>query len=165
MEPTVTIFGHTACGQCLKPVLNEIAYKTRGLCADCFREQAGSIINPVMVVVDGREKIVLRNVSHRTPAERSQRARARKRKRQQPDEKQRRKDVAACAERARRRLQRLFPELWEVLLADERAKAGLAAWTIDRALTPGEASSSLEMLAQYHHVEVPHDQHDRNPAA
>lgn len=150
MDSTLDVAGHTACQECNAFVLDVVAYKTGGLCADCFRKHAAAIIEPAMVVIAGRQRIVLRtNVSRRTPAVRAARARARKRKRQEPDERRHRQELAACAERARRRLQRLFPELWEVLLADERARAGLNAWTIDRALTPGEASSSLQMLSEY----------------
>ncbi len=153
MENTVAVAGYVIC-PCSNYVLEVVAYKTGGLCADCFRARAAEIIDPVMVIVDGRERIVLRtDQSKRDPAERARRAKARREKRQDPDEKEHRKQVAACSNRARRRLQRLFPELWEVLLADERAKAGLNAWTIDRALTPGEASSSLQMLAEYHRLE------------
>lgn len=153
MSTTVPVAGHTVC-PCGAYVLDVVAYKTGGLCADCFRLKAAETLDAVMVVVAGKERLVLRtDVSKRSPAERAQRARARQRRRQDPDEKVHRREVAACADRARRRLQRLFPELWEVLLADERAKVGLNAWTIDRALTPGEASSSLEMLAEYHRIE------------
>lgn len=157
MDANVSVAGYTACDQCATFVLDVIAFKTRGLCAECFRRQANAIIDPVMVIVDGRERLVLRtDVSRRKPGARAQRARARRRKRQEPDEKARRKEVAACADRARRRLQRLFPEMWEILLADERAKAGLNAFTIDRCLR-GEPldgpSSSLELLAIYHHIE------------
>jgi hypothetical protein len=153
MPETVTLFGHTMC-PCGAPVLNEVSYKTGGRCADCFRKSSGKLLDAAMVIVDGRERIVLRSDrSRRKPGVAAQRARARRRKRQDPDDKAHRQLVAACAERARRRLQRLFPELWEVLLADERAKAGLNAWTIDRALTPGEASSSLAWLAEYRRIE------------
>lgn len=154
MEPTVTVAGHTACHQCRSYVLDVIAWKTGGLCADCFRKHAATVIDPVMVIVDGRERIVLRtDASRRKPGIREQRARARRRNRQRPDDKAHRHTVIACAERARRRLQRLFPELWEILLADERAKAGLNAFTIDRCLQGAPLDPDLELLAEYHRIE------------
>ncbi len=147
--------GHTVCSRCSARVLDVIAWKTNGLCASCFREHAGAIINGALVVVAGRERIVIRtDASRRKPGVRAQRARARKRKRDNPDIKDHRREVAACAERARRRLQRLFPEIWEILLADERAKANLNAFTIDRCLTPGQLQSSLDSLADYRRLEA-----------
>lgn len=146
---TIGILGYVLCTRCDEPVLKEIAYKTGGLCGEHFRQDANAVIDAAMVVVDGRERIVLR--SKRSPAELARRARARKRAKAKPDPD--RSTGAHCSDRARRRLARIFPELFEVLLADERAKAGLSAWTIDRALTPGEASSTMDFVKTYHALE------------
>jgi hypothetical protein len=152
--PPRTVLGYTACKSCGAAVLNEVAYKTDGHCAECFRLKAAEILAPVMTVVAGRERLVLRtNRSKRSPGDRAQRARARARRRQDPDVKAHTKLVTQCADRARRRLATILPELYEILLADERANAGLNAWTIERALTPGECSSSLPFLENYHHIE------------
>jgi hypothetical protein len=148
MSDHLPILGYVLCHQCGASVRDEVAFKTQGLCAPCFRDRANETISAAMVVVSGREKIVLR--SKRSPAELEQRARARRRKRAQGDATA---TGIQCTERARRRLAKLFPELLEVLIADERAKAGLNAWTIDRTLTPGEASKSLEFLKTYHALE------------
>lgn len=143
------IFGYGVCAICDAPVLTEILFKTGGLCAPHFRERSADILDAAMVVMDGREKIVLKSRSKRSPAVRAQRARARQRQRQKPEEKDRRRVVAGCQDRATRRLRRLVPELYEVLLADERARAGLAAYTIDMALTPGDGMSALSWVEKY----------------
>jgi len=124
-----------------------IADKTRGHCPDCFRSHASEIIDAVMVVASGRERVVLR--PKRSPTELA----ARKRAKQKPEVKARAKLVEKCNQKATQRLRHLYPEIWEVLVADERAKAGLEAWTLDRVLTPGDAESSLEALSAYYHVD------------
>lgn len=139
---------------------DEVAYKTKGLCAPCFRDSAHKVIDAAMVVVAGRERIVLR--SKRKPAELAQRARARKRNRQRPEVKEQHVKGVHCAERARRRLAKLLPELFEILLADERAAAGLNAFTIDRCLRPGTLDTGLDFLMDYRHL---HDDTDGGAAA
>ena len=144
-----TVAGYTACVKCGTFVLNEIAFKTRGHCAECFRVNIHEILDAAVVVTDGRERVVLRTVSHKhSPGDRAQRKRAKKRARATAKEQEHRRLVHAAHHAADRRLRALFAELWEVLLADERAARGLNAWTIERALTPGEASADLAFLAQ-----------------
>jgi len=151
MSTNDAIFGYSVCVKCGEPVLDFVAYKTQSHCAECFRQHAAEILDPIMTVVAGREKIVLRtNISKRRPGVRAQRARARARDRKKPEVREHRRVVAGCADRASRKLRRLFPEIYELLLADERQRAGLNAYTIDMALTPGDASSSLEFARDYH---------------
>ena len=139
-----------ACGAL---VLNEVAYKTNGHCAECFRANANEILDAALTVVAGREKLVLRTRnSMRSEGERAQRKRAKKRARNTEAERTKRKKIALARVAADRRLRALFPELWEILLADERAKTGLEAWTIDRTLTPGTAEKSLEFVKHYRRV-------------
>lgn len=148
----LTVAGYTVCRtpDCGALVLDEVAYKTRGHCAPCFRANANIILDAAITVVAGREKLVLKTrQGNKTDGERAQRKRAKKRAKATAAERAKRKKVAMARIAADRRLRRLFPELWEILLADERAKLGLNAWTIDRTLTPGEATSSLEFLAKY----------------
>jgi len=161
-NPNQPVFGYVACKRCDTAVRTEVAYKTQQHCPDCFRAYANEILDPVMVVVAGREKIVLRSHKHST-ADREQRRRAKKEAKQRPDVKERMRIVSQCNQRATAKLRRIFPELFEVLLADERAKVGLDAWTIDRTLTPGEASSSLEMLKSYYHVDQESTHGDPHP--
>ena len=132
-------------------MLKEVAFKTGGLCADCFRRNANRVINGAIVVVSGRERVVLR--SRRSPAELAGRKRTKQRARAKPENRAKINASAKAHATATSRLRRLFPELFEVLLADERAKAGLNAWTIDRAITPGTASKTLEFLASYYRLE------------
>lgn len=155
VEHDLTVAGYTVCKSpgCGAFVLNEVAYKTLGHCGPCFRVNANTILEAAITVVAGCEKLVLRtNSSNRSPGDRAQRRRAKKRAKTTAKAKQQHKKVAVARLAADRRLRALFPELWEVLLADERAKVGLNDWTIDRALTPGTAERSLDFVKAYHHV-------------
>lgn len=153
--PTVTMLGYQMC-PCGRPVLDEVAYKTGGLCGDCFRIRANDAIAAHMVVIAGREKLVLRPLAtKRTPAELRQRKRAKKRNGKTAGEKRHQTKVNQAKAAATRRLRNLFPEMWEILLADERSKAGLDAFTIDRCLHGEPLSSSFKALGNYSHTEVP----------
>lgn len=148
----LTVAGYTVCASpdCGALVLDEVAYKTRGHCATCFRANANLILDAAITVVAGREKLTLTTrQGTKSPGDRAQRKRAKKRARATAKERDKRKKVALARVAADRRLRRIFPELFEILLADERAKLGLNAWTIDRTLTPGTAEQSLEWLAKY----------------
>jgi hypothetical protein len=109
-----------------------------------------------MVVIAGRERLVLRPVrSKRSPADLRQRRRATQRRRRTVAERKRARLVSSARTAADRRLRNLFPELFEVILADERSKAGLDDFTLDRCLHGNPLSSSLDELANYSHLEVP----------
>lgn len=129
-------------------VLSEVAYKTNGHCAECFRNKANEILEAALVVVSGRERITLRTVGGKTrsPGERAQRRRGKRRAAKTPRGMERARLYQMARARADARLRALFPELWEVIIADERAKLGLDAWTLDRALTPGTADADLTLL-------------------
>ncbi len=100
-------------------------------------------------------EIVGRNLRVTVPAqlptsEAELRKRAAKRKaRKTPETRHNEKLREAAKQAAFKRLRDLFPELFEVLVADERAKRGLKPWTITAALTPGTAETTLTFLEDY----------------
>jgi hypothetical protein len=149
----LTVAGYRTCADpaCGALVLDVVAAKTRGHCAECFRRRANEILDAAVVVVAGRERLVLRTAPRvRSPGEAAQRKRS---KRASVTQRKRQREVTAARARADRRLRNIFVELWETILADERARAGLdPPWTIERALTPGDAEKSLDFLKRYRRV-------------
>lgn len=132
-------------------MLNEVAWKTGGLCASCFRESP--VVRDIIAVTKDRERVKL-TLSKRTPGDKAQRKRAKQRARRRPDQRERTRLVALAATRARAALTRLHPAEYEVLLAEERANLGLTPWTLDRALTPHRIEhETMEHAASYHAVD------------
>jgi hypothetical protein len=144
----VNVFGYQACSRCTAAVLNEIAWKTDGLCSTCFRDSPN--VREIIAVTKDREKIRL-TLSKRTPGERAQRTRAKKRARSRDEQREKARASALASTRAKAALTRAYPEVYEVLLAEERAKVGLEPWTLDRALTPHRVTDeTMEHLRAYH---------------
>ena len=141
MEPKV--FGYIACRLCSQPELDVVGWKTNGLCAACFRAGANALFADVIAHHASGERVRLSLVSEkRSPGERRRRRFKSKRERTDHERKVRRAEAAAL-----RRLKHLYPDVYEVLVADERAERGLDAWTVDRAVTPHHAGSRLQELA------------------
>ncbi len=142
----MSVLGYITC-PCGIPVLDVVAYKTDGHCEDCHRENVNNRISDM--------EIVGRNLRVTVPAqlptsEAELRKRAAKRKaRKTPESRHNEKLREAAKQAAFKRLRDLFPELFEVLVADERAKRGLKPWTITAALTPGTAETTLTFLEDY----------------
>jgi len=151
MTDTVRVFGYQPCGHCQTPVLNEVAWKTGGRCSDCYRNKLGPVFDDIVAVTKNRERIRL-TLSKRTPADRAGRRRNKARRGFEAKEKARLTMLART--RAYSRLTRIFPEIWEVLYADERAKLGLTAWTIDKAVSPHRVDhKTMNLLQTYHRLE------------
>jgi hypothetical protein len=114
--------GYVICEQGSHWVLREIARRTGGLCPECFQRAGGQRLRTIEVVGAGARISV--------PVNR------RRRPRPTTDARRRSKRAAERArERARKRLAHMFPDLYDIVLADERARAGLNPWTIDRVVT------------------------------
>jgi hypothetical protein len=143
-EPKV--FGYIACRLCDQPELEIVGWKTNGLCATCFRAGANRLFTDVVAHHANGERTKLSLVSARkSPGERRRRRFKSKRERTDHERKVRRAEAAAL-----RRLKNLYPDVYEVLVADERAERGIEpAWTVDRAVTPHHAGSQFEELATY----------------
>lgn len=120
---------------CDEMMLAEIAERTSGLCVKCWRERNGQRIS----------EIEIRNMGRRVelgahPRDRTNGKGNRGRQRQ----------VERAKRRARKRLAMMFPELYDIFLAEERARVGLDPWPADAALTEGDARSTLDFAAVYH---------------
>jgi GTP1/Obg family GTP-binding protein len=152
MNDTVRVFGYQPCAHCQEPVLNEVAFKTGGRCADCYRRKLGPFFDEIIAVTKDRERIRL-TLSKRSPAERA--GRRRNKVRRGFEAKERSRLTMLARTRAYSRLTKIFPEIWEVLYADERAKLGMQpAWTIEKAVTPHRVDhKTMELLQTYHALE------------
>ena len=137
----IDIEGYRACRNqwCPNIALVEITERTRGLCTDCWRTHLGQQAAEVEVVSKGsRVKVKLKGPGD---GERSKGNRDTHRK----------ADRAKL--RAMRRLRSLFPDLYDMFYAEERARAGLDAWTVDTVVqeqSPMDAQQTLDFARVYH---------------
>jgi beta-phosphoglucomutase-like phosphatase (HAD superfamily) len=150
------ILGYTVC-RCGTPERREVAWKTGGLCSDCFRDAAMNVFaETVLHGPDGMRLPVIIHRSQRSPGDRAQRARSRKAAKRKPTAKQRHTLVARSERRAKQRLAKMFPGIYELLLAIEREQLGLEGWTIERCLTSHRPNHELDMLLRMHGIDCSH---------
>lgn len=139
------VFGYGICRLCQSAELDIVLWKTNGLCAACFRDGANRLFSEVIAHHASGERVRLSLVSEkRSPGERRRRRFRSKRERTDHERKVRRAEAAAL-----RRLKHLYPDVYEVLVADERSERGLEPWTVERAVTAHHAGSHFDELAAY----------------
>jgi hypothetical protein len=141
MSHSDTVVGLTVCRCCPTQILDLLARKTDGLCVPCFTDDLNRRLGPLEAELEGATIAVVRK-RHRS----GDRAAQRKRYKRKPDVAARRAKQKLAGDRAMRRLRRLMPGLYEALLAEERRKVGLDAWSLDRLLSPHDIRSSLDDL-------------------
>lgn len=146
------ILGYVVC-RCGQPERREVAWKTGGVCSDCFRSVVVDVISTIAHLPDGQRLPVIVHRSSRSPADRKQRARSRKAAKRKPTARERRTLVDRAERRAKQRLARIFPGLYEALLAIEREQLGLEGWTIERTLTKHQPVAELDLLLRSHGVD------------
>lgn len=113
--------GYALC-PCGNWVLNEIAARTGGICSACFQAN-GCERRRVIEVVGRGQRLELPLTKPR-----------RKRRRSRPKSRTAEKAKAA----ARARVAAMFPDLYDIVLAEERARLGLKPWTTDMAVRAHE---------------------------
>lgn len=146
-EPDVhEVVGYVVCVGCRDAlVLDVTARRTGDLCVDCLAERGEPLRHIEVEARGARLPIPLRATrpkrSHRTST---------------PESRARERLVDKCKDRARKRLAAIFPDLYDVLLAEERAAVGLDPWSIDRALRAADdpdGNQTVEFAALYHALE------------
>lgn len=115
-------------------VRDDVAHCTGGLCLDCFAAEGGKRIREIELVMRGRRLVVPVGDGKR------------KTKRYRPHRNARKALNAKARERARKRVADLVPELYVVLLAEERAKLGLPALPVQIAVHGGNPMPDIEAL-------------------
>lgn len=140
-----TVFGFQRCRLCPTQVWEIVARRTDGLCVPCFNEHLETALAPIEVAMEGR--VVAATIARRRRS--GQRTAQKQRYRRRPDVIVHRRNTKLAGDRALRRLRDLFPELYDCFVAQERARLGLDAWTLDRLLAGGSVRSSLDFAATY----------------
>lgn len=142
MGETHDVAGYVVCDGCRNNiVLDVVARRTGNLCTDCLVANQGPL----------REiEIEARGTRLAIPAHP---ARKRQKRKPTPEAKARDRVVDACKDRARKRLVALFPDLYDILLAEERANAGLEPWPLQAAVKAGpdpDGSQTVDFALLYH---------------
>jgi hypothetical protein len=138
----IDIEGYRACRNqwCSNIVLLEITERTGGLCTECWRTHLGQQAAEVEVVSKGsRVKVKL--------------AKGRMGDRNNKGNRDTHRKADRAKLRAMRRLRSLFPDLYDMFYAEERARAGLDAWTVDTVIQKQsalDAKQTLDFARVYH---------------
>jgi hypothetical protein len=140
----IDLEGYSACVNtwCGKIVLREVAEKTRGYCTDCFRGPLGTRITEVEIISRG-QRMPLSLRAKPWPAKKHKGDRDR----------QRAQEKAKL--RAMRRLRAVFPDIYDVFLAEERARVGLNPWPTEMAVRGGpdiDGSKTMDFAEVYHRL-------------
>lgn len=134
----IDVAGYRACRNswCPTLVLAEVAERTDGLCTECFRGQLGAKVAAVEIRNKGRILSMQRTRGRARAGSKGNRAT---------------KTSAENAKRnAMRRLRDLFPELYQLLLGEERARLGLEPFPLETAVhEPTDASLTIEFARVY----------------
>ena len=139
----IDLEGYRSCRNewCGQLVLVEIAQRTQGLCSDCFRTHLGDQMAEVEVISRG-DRLKVRSRKSR----RAQTSKGDKETKRRADQAQR---------RAYRRLRGVFPDLFDVFYAEERARVGLEPWPLETVVRrPGsiDAQQTMDFARVYHQL-------------
>lgn len=114
------VAGYVLCKLCQAYVLEHVAYQTRGLCFDCFVAADMESFREIEIRQRSTQHKLRLNPAN-TPPKRRVSTKSRKKV---PRERETATDLARL--RACRRMANLFPDVFAVVYAEERWKAGLA---------------------------------------
>lgn len=121
-------------------VRDEVAQRTGGMCQEAWRAQGGKRVETVELVMRGRRlQVPTAGKSKHKP------------KQDTPQRMARRKQNEKAKEAARKRLAAMFPDAYDMLLAEERAARGLEPWPVDIAVrggAPDEDMAFAKMFAE-----------------
>jgi hypothetical protein len=137
----IDLEGYRSCRNewCGRLVLKEVAERTQGLCTDCFRTHLGDQMAEVEVVSRGDRLNV--------------KATGRRRSQTSKGDRWTKRRVEQAKRRAYRRLRGVFPELYDVFYAEERARSGLEPWPIETVVQKRaamDAQQTMDFARVYH---------------
>lgn len=140
----IDLEGYRSCRNqwCGALVLVEIARRTDSLCATCYQSHLGEQLTQVEVVSKA-QRMTMTVTKSGAPS---------KTHRRKGDKSTKRLTEHARV-RALKRLRSVFPDLYDVFYAEERARVGLEPWTIDvavGAVTDPGCNETLEFAKLYH---------------
>ena len=133
----IELAGYRTCRNdwCSELFLAEIAQKTSGFCVKCWRDEFGGDLTEIEVRNMGRRIQV--GATHNKQRVDGKGNRARQRQ------------VERAKFRALKRLRALFPEIYDIFVAEERARVGLDPWPVETAIRGGDAESTVEFARVY----------------
>lgn len=138
-EQASVVAGYVACVTCAdRWVTREYARWHRGQCELCFIAAGRELRRGVEIVARGARVTLPTGRRHKTKV------------------KAKNKAGEKAKERARKRLAAMFPDLYQILLAEERAELGLTPYPGDWDVRRGEDPSGEQtqaFLALYHHLD------------
>lgn len=142
----IEVAGYVACKNqwCADLVIKEVAQRTGGFCSVCWQKEFEENVSHLEVVARSSRE------PRRTSINASRRQRPNKGVRGNQ------KMVERAKSRALTRLKNLFPDLYDIFLAEERAKVGLDPWPIEMAIRGKhdvDGSETLEFARMYHLLE------------
>jgi hypothetical protein len=121
-----------------KLVKDYVAQRTGGICSECFAVEVGrDRIRRIELVRQGQRLVV--------PARAKP---SKKRYRYRPERNRRKALNSKARERARKRVADMVPELYDAVLAEERAKLGLEPWPVEIAIRGTDPNATIESLAR-----------------
>lgn len=126
---SIELAGYRSCRACAELVIAEIAQRTDGLCASCYHSEHGERITDVEVRLAGR-RVHVPTKYPRAPRSKGNLWT--------------KKAAEKANKRAMQRLRGFFPDLYDILRAEERARVGLDPWPVERVLEPDEGGPSVE---------------------
>lgn len=136
-EHVLALEGYTMC-PCGEWVVDAVARRTHGRCVPCYQQFIQPQLTHLELVGRG-----MRVQVPRTPA-----SKRRKRKRRETEQRTSRRALARRArEVARQRVAAMVPDLYDALLAEERAKRGLDPYPIEIAIRGGAPDSDMAVVA------------------
>ena len=123
-------------------MLKEVAERTRGYCGDCWR----TVFNENLTDVEIRGRGFKGHIQLRTKTgpkkNKGNRTRA--------------KQVEKAKLRAMKRLRAIFPDLYDMILAEERARVGLEPWPVEMAVRGSDdrdGEATLKFAQMYYFLE------------
>ena len=124
----IDLEGYRSCGNewCGDLILKEIAERTKGFCPPCFRKLTGATIGEVEIRNRGQRMVTPVRMNTKLSKNKGDRHTS--------------KRAHKANVRAMRRLAMLFPDLYDVLRAEERARDGLDPWPIETVIQAGGAT-------------------------
>lgn len=158
------VVGYRICAspECDRLVLDHVAVRTGGFCPDCCARGVAEAAKTVFVALEGGRYPVKSTRPARTALNRRKEAKRKADPRRR--EAQRQQDKAKRA--AMRRLRAFCPELYDMLLADERTKRGLDPFPVATADRPGLGVDGWETMnaTAFYHALARQEQHTDGPS-
>jgi hypothetical protein len=122
----IEIAGYRSCANewCSELILKEIATRTRGFCPPCFSEVTGPSITEIEIRNRGQRMTTPVRMKNRPSKNKGSRLTS--------------KRAHKANVRAMRRLAMMFPDLYDILRAEERSRDGLDPWPVETVVTTND---------------------------